>query len=121
MQSGEEIKFFPGNDFTGVNRENGEGKVRRHGEPTRSGVLTRGAVASNLQRKVGRGVPTAPRPNREPKPARWGHRAPYLSYAERMVKSSQKLYRFFTDLITGRGRGGWIWLDSVGLGLTELD
>jgi hypothetical protein len=35
-----------------------------------------------------------------------------------VVKNSQKLYRFFTDFFTGRGRGrldlvgfGWIWLD----------
>jgi hypothetical protein len=30
-----------------------------------------------------------------------------------VVKKSQKLYRFFTDFFTGRGRGGWIWLDWV--------
>jgi len=30
-----------------------------------------------------------------------------------VVKSSQKLDRFFTDLFIGRGRGGWIWLDWV--------
>ena len=46
-----------------------------------------------------------------------------------VVKNSQKLYppsskalrragRFFTDFFTGRGRGGWIWLDWVGLGRT---
>ena len=29
--------------------------------------------------------------------------------------------RFFTDFFTGRGRGGWIWLDLVGLGRTDSD
>src|SRR5690349_13632453 len=38
-----------------------------------------------------------------------------------VVKKSQKLYRFFTDLFTGWGRGGLIWLDWVGLGWTESD
>jgi len=32
---------------------------------------------------------------------------------EAVVKKSQKLYRFFTDFFTGRGRGGWIWFDWV--------
>jgi len=38
-----------------------------------------------------------------------------------VVKNSQKLDRFFTDFFTGRGWGGLIWLDLVGLGWTDSD
>jgi hypothetical protein len=50
------------------------------------------------------------------------HRAPHVAVAlQTVVKSSQKLYRFFTDFFTGRGRGGRIWLDLVGFGWTGFD
>jgi hypothetical protein len=39
---------------------------------------------------------------------------------DHVFKNRQKLDRFFTDFFTGRG-GGWIWLDSVGLGWTGKD
>ena len=39
----------------------------------------------------------------------------------RKIANAGKLDRFFTDFFTGRGRGGWIWLDWVGLALTDSD
>ena len=49
---------------------------------------------------------------------KWNMAARHLT---RVVKISQKLYHFFTDSFTGGGGGGWIWLDSVGLGWTGSD
>src|SRR5262245_59336028 len=41
------------------------------------------------------------------------------AFSVQVVKNSQKLYRFFTDLFTRRGRGSCIWLYLVGFGWTR--